>query len=350
MSLKHSLRLGVVVIAGAAAVLALSVSAGAQLVTGPTSPKATHIAYMSKVDGEADIYSMTADGFAATNLTHDKTVGLRADSEPAWSPDGQWVAFQRTNAKAPGTRLFLVRSDGSGLRALTPSSSLAASDMHPNWSPDGRSIVFSSNRTGHFELFSVKAATGPVAQWTGAKATQLTFTKPDVDNLDPAWAPDGRSIAFVRHEWSTFGEIPSYATDSIYVLVLSSSVTHPTYRVTNPGIARSDSQPAWSGDGNRLAFESNRAGNEDVYVVNRKGDGLQRVTPPKSNEFHPSWASLGSQMVLLSDRTGATEIYTLTVPALGSTNTPPPMKQLTFDRAPKANPVLERVTFMAPTS
>jgi TolB protein len=349
MSLKHSLRLGVIVITGAAAAFALSASAGAQLVTGPTSPKATHVAYMSKVDGEADIYSMTAEGFAVSNLTHDKTVGLRADSEPAWSPDGQWVAFQRTNTKAPGTRLFLVRSDGSGLHALAPWSGLAASDMHPNWSPDGKSIVFSSDRTGHFELYSVTVATAPVTRWMGARATQLTFTKPGVDNLEPAWAPDGKSIAFVRHEWSTFGEIPSYPTDSIYVLMLNSSVTHPTYRVTNPGIGKCDSQPAWSGDSGRLAFESNRAGTEDVYVINRKGDGLRRITPPKSNEFHPSWASLGSQMVLVSDRTGATEIYTLTVPVLGST-TPVPMKQLTFDKASKANPVLERVTFMGPSS
>jgi len=349
MSLKHSLRFGVVVIAGAAAAFAVSASAGAQLITGPTGPKATHIAYMSKADGEADIYSMTADGFAVTNLTHDKAVGLRADSEPAWSPDGHWVAFQRTNTKAPGTRLFLVRSDGSSLHALAPSSSLAASDMHPNWAPDGRSIVFSSNRTGHFELYSVQVATGPVSQWTGAKATQLTFTKPGVDNLEPAWAPDGKSIAFVRHEWSAFGEIPSYPTDSIYVLVLSSSASHQTYRVTDPAVGKSDCQPSWSGDSNRLAFESNRVGTKDVYVVDRKGDGLQRITPLKSNEFHPSWASPGSQLVLVSDRTGATEIFTLAVPVLSS-RTAPAMKQLTFDKAPKANPVMERTTFLGPGS
>ena len=95
MSLKHALRLGVVMIAGVATAFALSASAGAKFVNQRSGPKATHIAYMSKVDGEADIHAMTTEGFAVTNLTHDKTVGLRADSEPAWSPDGQWVAFQR---------------------------------------------------------------------------------------------------------------------------------------------------------------------------------------------------------------------------------------------------------------
>jgi Tol biopolymer transport system component len=103
---------------------------------------------MSKVDGEADIYSMTSEGFAVTNLTHDKAVELRADSEPAWSPDGQWVAFQRTDLKAPGARLFVIRSDGSSdPHSLSPPSPVATSEMHPNWSPDGQTIVFSSDRT-----------------------------------------------------------------------------------------------------------------------------------------------------------------------------------------------------------
>ena len=57
-----------------------------------------------------------------------------------------------------------------------------------------------------------------------------------------------------------FGEIPSYPTDSIYVLLLNSSTTNRTYRITDPGFAKSDCQPAWSGDSSLIAFESNRAG------------------------------------------------------------------------------------------
>ena len=50
--------------------------------------------------------------------------------------------------------------------------------------------------------------------------------------------------------------------------------------------------------------------------------------------------------MFVSDRTGATEIYTLTVPAPSPTTVLPAMKQLTFDKAPKANPAMERI-FMA---
>ena len=143
-----------------------------------------------------------------------------------------------------------------------------------------------------------------------------------------------------------FGEIPSFPTDSITCSTLTSSTTHPTYRITDPGFGKSDCQPTWSGDSAQIAFESNRTGTEDIYVVDRKGNALRRITPLGSNEFHPSWASLGRQIVFVSDRTKATEIYTLTVPVLGSGTPIPAMQQLTFDKAPKANPAMERITFM----
>jgi TolB protein len=123
--------------------------------------------------------------------------------------------------------------------------------------------------------------------------------------------------------------------------------TGQTYRITNPGLGKTDGQPAWSGDSARIAFESNRAGSEDIYVVDSKGNALRRITPLGSNEFHPSWATFGSQIALVSDRTGATEIYTLTI---GPNTTVPPMTQLTFDKAPKANPAWERGGLTGPTS
>jgi Tol biopolymer transport system component len=336
MKSNRKLRMGVVVIAILATALALSAAAGA----GPTAgPKAAHIAYMSMWDGQADIYAMDTEGFAQRNLTHDKTMGSRVDTEPAWSPDGQWVAFQRNflgkSAVTMGSRLYLVRSDGTGLHALTSTPNIAAADRHPAWSPDGSTIVFSSSRTGHFELYTIKAS--------GGGLVRLTFTKQGVDNTEPAWSPDGASIAFVR---SVRGSTTVSATESIYSLSL---MTTRAYRLTMPRLGQSDSQPAWSSNSMQIAFQSDRAGNEDVYVIDRKGNGLLRLTGSKSNELHPTWAPTGTKLALVSDRSGATEIYSLTVPRPGST-TPPVMRQLTFDKAFKANPAWERTIVPGPTS
>jgi len=336
MKRRTPLRMGVVVVAIVAAAFAISATAGARPAAGP---KAVHIAYMSMWDGQADIYAMDTAGFAQVNLTHDKTVGQRVDSEPAWSPDGQWVAFQRSflakSATSMGSRLYVVKSDGTDLHALMLSPSIASADRHPAWSPDGSMIVFSSSRTGHFELYMVKAS--------GGGLERLTFTKQGVDNLEPAWAPDGTSIAFVR---SVHGTTTVPTTDAIYSLSL---LTSRTVALTTPAYGQADSQPAWSWDSNRIAFQSNRAGNEDVYVIGRKGDGLLRVTRSKSNEYHPTWSPSGTRIALVSDLTGATEIYSLTMPRPG-TVTPPAMRQLTFDKAFKANPAWERTIVPGPTS
>lgn len=331
-------RLSVVVIAILTAALALSASAGAQ----PAGPKADHIAYMSMKDGQADIYTMDAAGFTQVNLTHDQTIGWRTDSEPAWSPNGEWVAFQRAFTKAPelGTRLFVVSSYGKEMHALTPTTNLAVIDQHPAWSPDGSTIVFSSNRAGHFELYMVKA--------TGTGLVRLTYTNVGTENLEPAWSPDGQSIAFVRRQWSIGPEIPSIPTNSIYKLSFTNSVVQ---RVTSPPMGRSDGQPAWSADSRQIAFESNRTGNWDIYIINRtlSTTSLMRVTSSKYAELHPTWAPYGNQIALISDRTGATELYTLTLPVPGSITPPQQPRQLTFDKAPKSNPSWEHV-FMSASS
>ena len=105
MKTRTSLRFGAVIIAVAAAPLALTASAGSNI-----SPKADQIAFMSTFDGEADIYSMTLTGLMNKNLTHDETIGMRTDVEPAWSPTGEYVAFQRNFIKANTPALSSIAS------------------------------------------------------------------------------------------------------------------------------------------------------------------------------------------------------------------------------------------------
>jgi len=325
MTARRTLRSGVAIIAAAAAAFALTASAG-----GSISPRADRIAYMSALDGEADIYSVSPTGLASFNMTHDDTIGVREDLEPAWSPGGEFVAFQRNvfqKGIPVGSQIFLVGSDGTKLGALTPLQK-GVVDSHPTWSPDGDGIVFSSDRDGNFDLY--------MTQSSGLGPIQLTNSKLGTENLEPAWSPDGKWIVFTRQQ-ATVTPSPS----SLMLLnVQKGTIYKLTARVM---IGRGDREPAWSPDSKRIAFASDRLGpslarSTDLYVINLDGSGLTRVTSLPSNEYHPTFSPYGDQLAFISDRKGVTEIYSLSLPVPNQDTTTEKIQQITFDGAYKSNP------------
>ncbi|MDF2772023.1 MAG: hypothetical protein K0S86_1517, partial [Geminicoccaceae bacterium] len=145
-------------------------------------PGANLIAY-HRIDpqaGRSDIWVMNADGSNARNLTADLSKDV-SRGEPAWSPDGQWIAFSQSRATAgPGRgSIWIMRADGTSKRQVTlhPGNGF---DLHPSWSPDGQRIAF--QRGG---IAIVTVATGAVT-YLGLPGTSTT----------PTWSPDGRHIAF----------------------------------------------------------------------------------------------------------------------------------------------------------
>ncbi|HVT03271.1 MAG TPA: S9 family peptidase [Thermoanaerobaculia bacterium] len=114
-------------------------------------------------------------------------VAMDRVSDPQVSPDAKWICFVvRTTdleANKGRTDLWLVSSDGTGLRRLT---SNPAADTNPRWSPDGRSIYFLSTRSGSSQVWKIPA--------DGGEATQVTTLPLDVSNL--MLSPDGARIAF----------------------------------------------------------------------------------------------------------------------------------------------------------
>jgi TolB protein len=76
--------------------------------------------------------------------------------DPAWSPDGSWIAY--AGREAYGSELYAIRPDGSGLTRLTSDGVLARS---PAWSPDGQHVAYLSSKTGWFELWVIDLSTDP---------------------------------------------------------------------------------------------------------------------------------------------------------------------------------------------
>ena len=75
--------------------------------------------------------------------------------------------------------------------------------------------------------------------------------------------------------------------------------------------------PAWSPDGTKLAFSSTRDGNPEIYIVNRDGSGLRRLTNSPSIDITPTWSPSGTQIAFTSDRSGSPQIYVVGVDGLG---------------------------------
>ena len=102
---------------------------------------------------------------------------------PAWSPDGRKLAF--VSRRDGNSEIYVMNADGSEQGNLTQHP---ASDSHPSWSPDGRKLAFVSRRDGNSEIYVMNADGSGLRNVTRAPS----------DDLDPAWSPDGRAIAFVH--------------------------------------------------------------------------------------------------------------------------------------------------------
>ena len=101
-----------------------------------------------------------AQGYETKSLTPAGT-GTLADRDPAWSPDGRWIAFWAWNAGDLRAGIWKIRPDGRDLTPLTPD--LGGDAFYPSWSPDGSTIAFSSDQGGSLDIWTVSAGRSAVS-------------------------------------------------------------------------------------------------------------------------------------------------------------------------------------------
>jgi Tol biopolymer transport system component len=159
------------------------------------SPDGSTIAYADFVDAylgaDLGLHFANADGSNPRALTKGGSGGVDGgDTSPAFSPDGQWVAFERAVDFSSGKGgLFLIRTDGSGLRRLTDDSLGAG---YPRWSPDGKRILFTQRAE------ATTFAPGPlwVVDVAGGAPTPVTDPADPGISFSGDWSPDGRQIVY----------------------------------------------------------------------------------------------------------------------------------------------------------
>jgi TolB protein len=174
-------------------------------------------------------------------------------------------------------------------------------------------IVFSSDR--HRELVKGGVADRDTKEiyfsdYDGANARRVTNTR--TLNVAPMWAPDGQAIAYQTWQSSGPGGFGSF-TDVVVSYI---------YKGTRdlPGRGSPDKQnslPAWSPDGSKLAFTLSQGGNQEIYVMNRDGSGLRRMTNHPEIDTSPTWSPTGNQIAWTSGRTGNPNIFIMNADGTG---------------------------------
>lgn len=216
--------------------------------------------------------------------------------DPAFSPDGTRVAFRRQGYVEGNSGIFVKTIGGQQLLQLTNNPT----DCCPVWSPNGRLIAFSRFADKH-EIFAVASG--------GGGLHRLYSTTPGTRHGELDWSPDGNWIAFV-------GESPQ-TTSSIFLLSMSSSAVSSARRITEPAPLEHDWGPAFSPDGQTLAFIRTHASSlpENILVMPTAGGESRNVVTFYNGILGPpAWAADGQSIVFSS----GTEPVLLRAPAFGS--------------------------------
>jgi hypothetical protein len=263
------------------------------------------------------------------------------------APDGQWLVFSvlmETGKSGLRSQVQMVRADGSGQPVMFGDGKTL--DLDPSFTPDGSQIVFSSNRGGrHMSIWQVAASgEGGVTQLTSGDTTDLW---PSVDS-DPKprlyyealvdSRPDPR--VYMAQLGTTLrtdltqsgGEQPrvSPKADSVlFTLVNDKSGKRDIYKMSDRGGGAinltnttdfDNFDPAWSKDGNKVAFVSDRGvdadgrHNNDIYVLDlMHPDKPTRITANGSWDDSPSWDPSGKYIYFRSNRGGNWAIWRVTL-------------------------------------
>jgi hypothetical protein len=217
-------------------------------------------------------------------------------SWPVWSPDGGSIAF---NEHQDFNHLYTIKADGSGAMPLTE----VGNWEFPTWRPDGGRLAVT-----RCYIFSGGSVSCRISQ-VNADGTDYVENFPPFPNANfYDWSPSGAKFAFA-------GNPSGSSASDIY----TSNVDH-TGAVNLTNHLADDEWPSWSADNQRIAFVSDRDGDDDIWAINADGTGLVQLTDEPGLDSGPVWSPDGTKIAFWTTRGGDGDIYVMN--ANGSDETP----------------------------
>ena len=247
------------------------------------APDGGRLAFTNTKD---EIWAMDADGSDLVRLAAGAETAATVMGPLTWSPDGgrvAFTAFQRSARGAPRNwEIWVANADGTNAHPLRKTPRLWEFDVA--WTPAGDRIAFSDLRGG--SLWS------PLRVMTTNGKTLRSVDPGSAHNTAmPDWAPDGRRLAYIK--WpNVMNEGGILDESEIWVTTPSGEAQ----RLTRNAV--SDSGPAWSPDGTKLAFIHGgldpllwpeKLSPAEIYVMNADGTGVTRLTHNQVGEGSPAW-------------------------------------------------------------
>jgi Tol biopolymer transport system component len=268
--------------------------------------------YLDTERTTGSLFTMNPDGTGVKQLTRARR-GV-VDQFGDWSPNGKAIVFERKVSCPPagpkngldGTcdRIYTLRRDGTGLRALVPCGfnvsrpfpGTCVGARTPAWSPDGSKIAF---RFALVDDDYVDSFTTNIGIWIvnadGTGRRQVTQRTPGSSwDREPQWSPDGKKLVFVRDDLRRKAEA---------VFTVNRDGTG-LFQVT-PWTLTAGTRPDWSPDGRWILFGAAPRGLANVYKVRPDGTSLTNLTKRLPNGYLSSTFSPNGTMIVTARTPGA---------------------------------------------
>jgi dipeptidyl aminopeptidase/acylaminoacyl peptidase len=257
----------------------------------------------------------TVQAPASKTPTIDQSLEMQSAFNPKISPDGKRVVYEvgKTNweENAFERNLWIADVASGETHALTTAKK---SSTNPAWSPDGKWIAFLSDRPAQIAGTPEGKKQVYVISADGGEAQQVTKVESDVSDFD--WAPDSKRIAFSMSDPETkamkdrkekYGEYSvvhsDYQMTHLWLVEFSSgSATAAEPKRLTEGDKFSVNDLAWSPDGTRIAFSAQRdpdlisIGTEDLYVLNVNDKVVKKIVSTPGPDGNPHWSPDGKKI------------------------------------------------------